>query len=166
MLEHVLIGDAAVALLVLAVRGPLLFFLLPPLAARSVARRAPLRRAAGVARAPVGRARRVGLRLRRLAHPGRLRLRRRARVGARRRAPLVRRRGLARLDAAVDPAGRRTLSVGGRLAFAGALFAFGQVLSDVLLLAPQPLFPAYGDGTARAARPAARRARDDGRAAR
>ena len=52
MLEHVLIGDAAVALLVLAVRGPLLFFLLPPLAARSVARRAPLRAAAAALARP------------------------------------------------------------------------------------------------------------------
>ena len=60
MLEHVLIADAAVALLVLAVRGPLLFFLLPPLAARSVARRAPLRRGGRAARAPVGRARAPG----------------------------------------------------------------------------------------------------------
>jgi putative membrane protein len=30
MLQHVLIGDASVALLVVAVRGPLVFFLLPP----------------------------------------------------------------------------------------------------------------------------------------
>ena len=49
MLEHVLIGDAAVALLLLAVRGPLLFFLLPPLvaalgrAARAAAARPPAR---------------------------------------------------------------------------------------------------------------------------
>ena len=28
------------------------------------------------------------------------------------------------------------------------MFAFGQVLSEVLLLAPEPLYPAYGDGTA------------------
>ena len=48
----------------------------------------------------------------------------------------------------VDPAGRRTLTLAGRLAFAGALFACGQILSDLLLLAPSPLFPAYGAGAA------------------
>jgi cytochrome c oxidase assembly factor CtaG len=44
MLQHVLIGDAAVALLVLAVRGPLLFFLLPPGVLRPLASFRPLRR--------------------------------------------------------------------------------------------------------------------------
>ena len=43
MLQHVLIGDAAVALLVVAVRGPLLFFLLPPLLLRPLAAFRPLR---------------------------------------------------------------------------------------------------------------------------
>ncbi len=43
MLQHVLIGDAAPALLVVAVRGPLLFFLLPPLVLRPLASFRPLR---------------------------------------------------------------------------------------------------------------------------
>jgi cytochrome c oxidase assembly factor CtaG len=43
MLQHVLIGDAAAALLVLAVRGPLLFFLLPPAVLRPLAGFRPLR---------------------------------------------------------------------------------------------------------------------------
>jgi putative membrane protein len=43
MLQHVLIGDAAAALLVVAVRGPLLFFLLPPLLLRPLAAFRPLR---------------------------------------------------------------------------------------------------------------------------
>jgi putative membrane protein len=43
MLQHVLIGDAAPALLVTAVRGPLLFFLLPPLVLRPLASFRPLR---------------------------------------------------------------------------------------------------------------------------
>jgi len=43
MLQHVLIGDAAVALLVVAVRGPLVFFLLPPPILRSMAAFRPLR---------------------------------------------------------------------------------------------------------------------------
>jgi putative membrane protein len=43
MLQHVLIGDAAAALLVVAVRGPLLFFLLPPPVLRPLASFRPLR---------------------------------------------------------------------------------------------------------------------------
>ena len=43
MLQHVLIGDAAPALLVVAVRGPLLFFLLPPPVLRPLASFHPLR---------------------------------------------------------------------------------------------------------------------------
>jgi putative membrane protein len=43
MLQHVLIGDAALALLVVAVRGPLLFFLLPPPVLRPLASFRPLR---------------------------------------------------------------------------------------------------------------------------
>ena len=43
MLQHVLIGDAAAALLVVAVRGPLVFFLLPPPVLRPLAAFRPLR---------------------------------------------------------------------------------------------------------------------------
>ena len=43
MLQHVLIGDAGPALIVVAVRGPLLFFLLPPLILRPLAGFEPLR---------------------------------------------------------------------------------------------------------------------------
>jgi cytochrome c oxidase assembly factor CtaG len=43
MLQHVLIGDAAAALLVVAVRGPLVFFLLPPAVLRPLAAFRPLR---------------------------------------------------------------------------------------------------------------------------
>jgi cytochrome c oxidase assembly factor CtaG len=43
MLQHVLIGDAAPALLLVAARGPLLFFLLPPPLLRTLASFRPLR---------------------------------------------------------------------------------------------------------------------------
>jgi putative membrane protein len=43
MLQHVLIGDAAPALLLVAVRGPLVFFLLPPAVLRPLAAFRPLR---------------------------------------------------------------------------------------------------------------------------
>jgi cytochrome c oxidase assembly factor CtaG len=45
MLQHVLIGDAAPALALVALRGPLLFFMLPRTAVRQLARHGPLRRA-------------------------------------------------------------------------------------------------------------------------
>jgi cytochrome c oxidase assembly factor CtaG len=45
MLQHVLIGDAAAALLVVSVAGPLLFFLLPPPILRPLAGFRPLRAA-------------------------------------------------------------------------------------------------------------------------
>ena len=43
MLEHVLIGDAAVALAIVALRGPLIFFLLPGIVLRPLARFGPQR---------------------------------------------------------------------------------------------------------------------------
>ena len=45
MLQHVLIGDASPLLLVLAVRGPLVFFLLPPAVLKPLAALGPLRAA-------------------------------------------------------------------------------------------------------------------------
>jgi cytochrome c oxidase assembly factor CtaG len=53
MLQHVLIGDAAPALLVVAVRGPLLFFLLPPTVLKPLARLRPLRALLGVVLRPL-----------------------------------------------------------------------------------------------------------------
>lgn len=44
MLEHVVIGDIAIALALLAVRGPLIFFMLPPAVLSPLARNRPLRR--------------------------------------------------------------------------------------------------------------------------
>jgi cytochrome c oxidase assembly factor CtaG len=149
MLEHVLIGDAAAALLLLAVRGPLLFFLLPPSVPRAVARRAPLRTAAGLLTRPS-----VALAAWACAYAG-------WHVPAAydyavahgwahaaEHASFVA-AGVLVWTQLVDPAGRRRLSTGARIALAGALFASGQVLSNVLLLAPEPLFAAYaGDGSA------------------
>ena len=53
MLQHVLIGDAAAALLVVAVRGPLVFFLLPPAVLKPLARFRPLRALLGVLMRPL-----------------------------------------------------------------------------------------------------------------
>src|SRR3954468_1167131 len=53
MLEHVLIGDVAPALALVAVRGPLVFFLLPQPLLRTFARIGPLRRFLGFLLRPV-----------------------------------------------------------------------------------------------------------------
>ncbi len=53
MLEHVLIGDVAPALALVALRGPLLFFLLPPAVLRPLAASAPLRALGRVLLRPV-----------------------------------------------------------------------------------------------------------------
>jgi putative membrane protein len=53
MLQHVLIGDAAIALLVVAVRGPLVFFLLPPRVLKPLASFRPLRSLLGVLMVPL-----------------------------------------------------------------------------------------------------------------
>jgi len=53
MLQHVLIGDVAPALMLVAVRGPLLFFLLPPAVLRPLAAFGPLRRFLGVLLRPL-----------------------------------------------------------------------------------------------------------------
>jgi cytochrome c oxidase assembly factor CtaG len=143
MLEHVVIGDAAPALLVLAVRGPLLFFLLPAPVVHSVARSAPLRRAARLLSRPW-----LALGAWALAYaawhvPAAYDF-----AAAHETTHALEHvsfllAGVLVWTQLIDPAGRRELSVVARLAFAGALFGAGQILSDVLLLAPGPLYSAY-----------------------
>ncbi len=146
MLEHVLVADVGPALLLLAIRGPLLFFLLPPLAARSVARRGSLRRAVALLARPW-----VAVALWAIAYAGwhvpaayDYALAHEPVHGLQHLSFLV--AGALVWTQLVDPAGRRALSVGARLALAGTIFAFGQMLSEVLLLASQPLYPAYAGG--------------------
>jgi putative membrane protein len=43
----------------------------------------------------------------------------------------------------VDPGSHKRLTVGGRIAVATAMFACGQVLADVLIFSFHPLYPAY-----------------------
>ncbi|HWB21321.1 MAG TPA: cytochrome c oxidase assembly protein [Gaiellaceae bacterium] len=142
MLEHVLIGDASPALLLLAVRGPLVFFLLPDYALRPLARVDGLRAALGFLLRPG-----VSFALWMLT------------IGAWHvpaaydyalRQPAVHDlehlsfivAGLLVWSQLIDPARRGALSVPGRLVLAGALFGLGQVLTGVLLLSPA-LYPAY-----------------------
>ena len=143
MLQHVLLGDLAPALLIVAVRGPLLFFLLPAPVLGPIARSATLRALlATLTRPPVA----FGLWALNLAvwH-----------VPAAYDAALTRPwlhdlehtcwflAGVLVWTLLVDPAGHGRLSTGGRLALAVALFAAGQVLTDVLVFSFTPLYPAY-----------------------
>jgi putative membrane protein len=142
MLQHVLIGDIAPALFVVALRGSLAFFFLPAFVLRALARRRGVRRAlAWLLRPRVSFsvwALSLGLWhvpaaydyalthqvVHDLEHVSFL-------VG-----------GMLIWVQLVDPARRRALSRNGRLLYAVCVFAAGQVLADVLMFAP-PLFPSY-----------------------
>jgi cytochrome c oxidase assembly factor CtaG len=142
MLQHVLIGDLGVALCIAAMRGPLFVFLLPARVLGPLAR-SPLRRALGVLLRP-----RVafGLWALNLAvwH-----------VPALYDAALRHERlhyfehvcwaiaGLLVWTLLVDPGAHGRLTVGGRVALAAAMFACGQVLTDVLVFSFHGLYPAY-----------------------
>jgi len=135
MLQHVLVGDAAPALLVVSLRGPLLAFVLPVRLGWIVARieRLPAWASLAAWAAAIGAWHVPAAYDAALAHPLVHDLEHASFVTA----------GLLVWTQLVDPARRRRLSTGQRLAFAGCLFAAGQLLSDVLFLAG-PLYPAYG----------------------
>ncbi len=141
--QHVLIGDLGPALMVTALRGPLLVFLLPAPVLAPLARSARVRAILGTLLRP-----RVALSLwaanLALWH-----------------VPYLYDLALAHQDLhdfehlcwtfcgilvwtlLVDPGSHRRLSVGGRIALAAAVFACGQILSDVLVFSFTPLYPWY-----------------------
>ena len=142
MLQHVLIGDLGVALMVVAVRGPLLVFLLPAPALAAIAR-GPLRAVLSGLLRP-----RVAFVLwaanlaiwhipflydYALSHPFVHDLEHACWVVA----------GLLVWTLLVDPGSHRRLSRGGRVALAAAMFACGQALTDMLVFAFHGLYPAY-----------------------
>ncbi len=143
MAQHVLVGDLGPALLVTAVRGPLLVFLLP----------APVL-------APLARSARVRAVLRTLLRPRvafalwsanlavwhvpwlyDLALRHQALHDLEHACWTL--AGILVWTLLVDPGAHRRLSVGGRIGLAVALFAAGTVLADVLVFSFSPLYPAY-----------------------
>jgi cytochrome c oxidase assembly factor CtaG len=143
MLQHVLIGDAAPALAVVAVRGPLLFFLLPPLVLRPLARLHRLRTVLGALLRPevavaawaasfaawhVPAAYDYAA-----AHGAVHDLEHASFVLA----------GLLVWTQLVDPARRHTLPLHRRLLVAAVVFGAGQALSYVLIFSLHPLYPAY-----------------------
>jgi putative membrane protein len=139
MLQHVLIGDAAPALLIVSVRGPLLAFVLPVALGRVVARveRLPVWASLAAWAATIAAwhvpaaydAALAGATVHDLEHASFVTV------------------GLLVWTQLLDPARRRRLSSSQRLAFAGCLFAAGQLLSDVLFLSG-PLYPAYTTSSA------------------
>jgi cytochrome c oxidase assembly factor CtaG len=143
MLEHVLIGDAAVALAIVAIRGPLTFFLLPSWILRPVARIHPLRSFLRFLLRPkvsvaVWAAVMAGWHYPPaydyvLDHQAVHDLQHLTFVIA----------GILVWVQLVDPARRGELTRGGRIGLAVVLFACGQILADVLIFAFEPLYPAY-----------------------
>ncbi len=143
MLQHVLLGDFAVALTVVAARGPLLVFMLPARLLAPIARNGRVRAVLSLLLRP-----RVafGLWAANLAvwhiprfytdallHPYLHDLEHACWLLA----------GLLVWTLLVDPASHKRLTTGGRLALAAAMFAGGQVLTDVLVFSFHPLYPFY-----------------------
>lgn len=143
MLQHVLIADVAVVLVVLALRGPLTFFLLPPAVLRVLAPIGVLRSTLAVLLRP-----RVALGVwavtmaawhvpaaygYTLSHQA---------VHDLEHVTFVLAGTLVWIQI-VDPARRRELTTAGRLVVVAVLFAAGLVLSNVLIFSFSPLYGAY-----------------------
>jgi cytochrome c oxidase assembly factor CtaG len=143
MLQHVLIGDVAVALAVLAVRGPLVFLLLPAAVLKLFARNGPLRTALGwlvrpwVALAVWG----VVIAAWHVPASYDAALGNQAVHDLEHASFVV--AGLLVWNQLLDPSGRGELSPARRLAFLAVIFWAGQGLSNVLLFALSPLYGPY-----------------------
>jgi putative membrane protein len=143
MLQHVLLGDVAPALLVVSVRGPLTFFLLPRPLLRAIASRRPLRRLIAFAVRPttsfalwtvtaalwyVPRFYEAAL-----ARPWLHDLEHLSFVVV----------GTLVWTQLVDPARHGALDVGGRVLYACALFAVTHLVLHPVLFADHPLYTPY-----------------------
>lgn len=143
MLQHVLIGDVAIMLTILAVRGPLLVFMLPPRILGPIARDRDVRAVLSFLLRP-----RVAfglwalnlavwhiprLYIDALLHPYVHDLEHACWMLA----------GLLVWTLLIDPGGHKRLTTGGRIALAAAMFAAGQALTDVLVFSFHPLYPLY-----------------------
>jgi cytochrome c oxidase assembly factor CtaG len=143
MLQHVLIGDTAPALILMALAGPILFFLLPASALGPLARFAPLRSVLSFLARPA-----VALAAWAAAmavwHVPALydRALREQWVHDLEHVSLVI-AGFLVWYQLIDPARRAALTRGGRLGLAVVLLAAGQVLSSVLLFSGRVLYAPY-----------------------
>jgi cytochrome c oxidase assembly factor CtaG len=142
MAQHVLIGDAAPALLTVAVRGPLLVFLLPAPVLTALAR-SPVRTVLRTLLRPrIAAALWAGnLALWHVPYLYDLALRHERLHELEHLCWVV--AGMLVWSLLVDPGSHGRLSVGGRVALAATMFACGQVLTDVLVFSFHSLYPAY-----------------------
>ena len=145
MLQHVVLGDLVPALLVLAVRGPLLFFLLPAALLVPLSRSRTLRTLLGFLLRPEVAFTIWAVTLALWHVP--------ALYDAVLARPLLHELehamfflgGVLVWVQLIDPARRGRLSAWARLGYALVLFACGQALANVLLLSSGTLYPAYAD---------------------
>ena len=143
MLEHVMIGDAMAALLLVAVRGPLLFFLLPSRLLRALAGVRVLR-ALGAALTRPGVALVVWAGSLAVWHVPALydRTLESEPLHAAQHLSFVL-GGMLVWAQLIDPARRGALSQRLRLGYVLVLFVAGQALTNTLILTYTPLYPAY-----------------------
>ena len=146
MLQHVLIGDAVPALALVAVRGPLLLFVVPEFLLRAVSGSATARSALSTLTRPVVA---FGLWAGTLAfwhlpsvydatlstEP----------LHVIEHAAFFLTGTLAWIQI-VDPARRGSLGTVGRLSFLLGMFVVGQLLATTLVLAPSPIYEPYAEG--------------------
>jgi len=150
MLEHVLIADAAIALILVSLRGPLLYFAVPESLLRALGHKRWLRGAAAWLIRPkvalIAWAAAFGLWHIPAAydyaarHPIAHDLEHASFLFA----------GLLVWTILVDPARHGSVSRGRRLAMIVVLFALGTAIADVLIFSPTTLYPFYADQPHRA----------------
>jgi putative membrane protein len=143
MLEHVLIADAGVALILVSLRGPLLFFAVPEPVLHKLGHKAWLRHAAAWLFRPkvalIAWAAAFGLWHIPAAydfaarHPAVHDVEHASFIAA----------GVLVWAILIDPAGHRRVSRGRRLGMILVLFALGTAIADVLIFSPTALYPFY-----------------------
>jgi putative membrane protein len=143
MLQHVLIGDLGIALIVLSVRGPLHVFLLPPRVIGPIARDRDVRALVSFLLRPrvaftlwavnLGVWHIPRLYITAILHPWLHDLEHVCWMVA----------GLLVWTLLIDPGSHRRLTTAGRIALGASMFAAGQVLTDVLVFSFHPLYSLY-----------------------
>jgi putative membrane protein len=143
MAQHVLIGDLGPALMITALRGPLLVFFLPASILAPLARNTRVRAVLGTLLRP-----RVSftlwaanLAIWHIPYLYDLALRHQRLHNFEHVCWMF--TGIVVWTLLVDPGSHRRLTVGGRVALAAAMFATGQILTDVLVFSFTPFYPAY-----------------------
>jgi cytochrome c oxidase assembly factor CtaG len=143
MLEHVIIGDAAVALAIVALRGPLIFFFLPGFILGPLARVGWLRSGLGFFLRPKVSFVFWALVLAGWHYPPAYDYVLSHQVVHDLQHVTFVIAGVLVWTQLVDPARRGALRSTGKIGLAVAMFAAGQILSDVLIFSFNPLYPAY-----------------------